>query len=178
MHKRRSGRPGPPREPRPCGPLRVLMVAGESSADRYGARVLDALRESQPQVETFGVGGEGMARAGLAREGAASEIEVVGFTGVLLRLPRLIRLYRRLLRLLEERRPDGRLRRVQGGEGPAFLDDHDVRTLFIAFWQKFAFWRNFTFLAKVCIFALFWWIWHISISGRSAGYSMKVEVFF
>jgi len=101
-----ASRPGPAAQPRPDGPVRVLMVAGEASADRYGARVLAALRASQPQVEAFGIGGEDLARAGLEREGTALELEIVGFTGVLARLPTVIRLYRRMLRLLDERRPD------------------------------------------------------------------------
>lgn len=101
-----AGRPGPAIGPRPDGPTRVLMVAGEASADRYGARVLAALRASQPQLEAFGIGGESLARAGLARAGTASELEIMGFTAVLTRLPTLVRLYRRMLRLLRERRPD------------------------------------------------------------------------
>ncbi|HJO23292.1 MAG: lipid-A-disaccharide synthase [Myxococcota bacterium] len=103
------GLASPPRAavvPRPEGPLRVLMVAGEASADRYGARVLTALRASRPQIEAFGIGGEKLTRAGLACEGVASELEVVGFTAVLTRLPTLVRLYRQVLRLLRERRPD------------------------------------------------------------------------
>lgn len=101
-----ASHPAPARTPRPSGPLRVLVVAGEASADRYGGRVLAALRESQPDVEAFGIGGERLAEAGLEREGAASELEIVGFTGVLTRLPAIVRLYRRLLRLLAQRRPD------------------------------------------------------------------------
>jgi lipid-A-disaccharide synthase len=85
---------------------RVLLVAGEASADAYGARVLRELRRREPEIEVFGIGGESLAAAGLERHGDAADLEIVGFTGVVSALPRLLRLQRRMRRLLRGRRPD------------------------------------------------------------------------
>lgn len=45
---------------------RILVVAGEASADRYGARLVEKLRELHPDeaMEFFGAGGDQMERAG------------------------------------------------------------------------------------------------------------------
>jgi lipid-A-disaccharide synthase len=46
---------------------RILIVAGEASADRYGARLVEALRARLPEadLEFFGTGGDAMQRAGV-----------------------------------------------------------------------------------------------------------------
>jgi lipid-A-disaccharide synthase len=98
-------RPRPAHTRAPGEPLRVMFVVGEASADVYGARILAALRAREPNVEAFGLGGDRLTAAGLVAHGHARELSIVGFTAVLARLPGLVRLYRRMLRLLRERRP-------------------------------------------------------------------------
>jgi lipid-A-disaccharide synthase len=44
---------------------RVLIVAGEASGDRYGARLVDELRARHRDLEFFGAGGDAMGRAGV-----------------------------------------------------------------------------------------------------------------
>jgi lipid-A-disaccharide synthase len=83
-----------------------MVVVGEASADRHGARVLEALRRRVPDVEAFGVGGEALRRAGLRCHADSGELEIVGFTAVVAHLPQLLRLHRRLSALLREARPD------------------------------------------------------------------------
>jgi lipid-A-disaccharide synthase len=95
-----------PRGPRPPGPPRVMLVVGEASADRYGARILEALRGLAPDVHAFGIGGEHTRRAGLDTRGDARALEIVGFIRVLASLPALLRLYLRMVRLLSQQRPD------------------------------------------------------------------------
>jgi len=96
-----------PRPPLPAGRgPRVMMVAGEASADVYGARILEQLRALDPRTLAYGIGGEHLRRAGLRIHGEAHELAIVGFTAVLGRLLPVIRLYRRLLRLLRREPPD------------------------------------------------------------------------
>lgn len=87
------------------GPLRVLFVAGEASGDLYAARVLEALRAREPEVVATGLGGSRLRAAGLECLGDATPLSIVGFTDVATRLPRLVRLFRRLARELEHRPP-------------------------------------------------------------------------
>jgi lipid-A-disaccharide synthase len=98
--------PHPPAPRKLGGPTRVMMVVGEASADLYGARILEALRRREPGLEAFGIGGERMQRAGLTAHGDAAQLEIVGFTAVLTSLRTIVRLYRRMLALLREARPD------------------------------------------------------------------------
>ncbi|MCZ7586972.1 MAG: phosphatase PAP2 family protein [Deltaproteobacteria bacterium] len=96
-----------PRAPhRDDGPPRVMMVVGEASADVYGARILAAMRAKEPGVSAFGVGGEQLENAGLERVADAHDLSIVGFTAVLTSLGAIVRIYRRLMRLFETRRPD------------------------------------------------------------------------
>jgi len=82
-----------------------MVVAGEASADRYAARVVEVLRSRCPDVEAFGIGGPALERAGLECRADFRVLEIIGFSAVVARLPRLLRLYRQLSRWLRERRP-------------------------------------------------------------------------
>jgi lipid-A-disaccharide synthase len=101
-----GSRPRPARPRQGGGPPRIAVVAGEASGDLYGARVLAALRRRAPGLRAIGIGGDGLVRAGLEARGDAAQLEIVGFTAVLTRLPGIVRLYRRMLRVLREERPD------------------------------------------------------------------------
>jgi len=88
------------------GPLRIMMIVGEDSADVYGARLLEQLRQLDPELEAFGIGGTELERAGLEIETDAQRLAIVGFTGVVRALPSLLRIYRRAHALLDARSPD------------------------------------------------------------------------
>ncbi len=107
FHGLRVPHPLPPLRPRADGgPLRLLFVAGEASADRYGARVLAELRAREPDAQVLGAGGPRLRAAGLRGVEGRGELALVGFTGVLTGLPRLAGTYRRLVGLLDRERPD------------------------------------------------------------------------
>ena len=83
----------------------LLVVAGEASGDLHGARLISALRRRVPGLATFGLGGDEMAAAGLQAVAHSSEISVVGLTEALKVLPRARRVFARLLREVDHRRP-------------------------------------------------------------------------
>jgi len=109
--------------------VRILISAGEASGEMYGAQLIEALRRraviparvvagrgpvqagqspatTQPgQLEFFGAGGERMATAGCEIVVDAKDLAVVGITEVLSRLPKILGLYRKLLRAADEKRP-------------------------------------------------------------------------
>lgn len=47
--------------------MKVMFSAGEASGDTHAASVANALREIDPSVEMFGMGGTLMERAGVRR---------------------------------------------------------------------------------------------------------------
>jgi lipid-A-disaccharide synthase len=84
----------------------VLIVAGEASGDLHGAGVVRALKQLEPETEIFGIGGDGMAAAGMELLFHVRDMAVVGFTEILRRL----RFFRRVMKTLEReaarRKPD------------------------------------------------------------------------
>lgn len=78
--------------------LRVGIVAGETSGDILGARLMRAIRGRVDGVEFTGVGGEQMLAEGLQSRAALSRLAVNGFVDPLKRLPDLLRLLKDLVR--------------------------------------------------------------------------------
>ena len=89
----------------------------------YGAQLMEALRrqlaapigtswESSPAtkqadgIEFFGAGGERMRGAGCEIVVDARELAVVGITEILSRLPKILELYRTLIRAVDTKRPE------------------------------------------------------------------------
>ena len=97
------------------------MSAGEASGEMYGAQLIEALRRAaelrsagQPgaavpthaaQIDFFGAGGERMRAAGCDIVIDAKDLAVVGITEVVSRLPKILGLYKKLIRAADERRP-------------------------------------------------------------------------
>jgi len=102
-------------------PVQVLISAGEASGEMYGAQLIEALRRAAElrsagrpgaavptqawQLEFFGAGGERMRAAGCEIVVDAKDLAVVGITEVLNRLPKILGLYRKLIRATDEKRP-------------------------------------------------------------------------
>jgi len=87
-------------------PLRVGLVAGESSGDLLGAGLIEALRRRHPDAEFEGVAGPHMLAAGCERWADAEELAVMGVVEPLKHLPRLLRLRRELIGRWRRRPPD------------------------------------------------------------------------
>ena len=86
--------------------MRLLISAGEASGEMYGAQLIEALRRRVPGLECFGVGGERMQDAGCDLVVHSKELAVVGITEILPRLPKIYREFRKLVRAIDERKPD------------------------------------------------------------------------
>jgi len=104
--------------------VQILISAGEASGEMYGAQLIEALRarvatervpvhagqnpsSAQPStIEFFGAGGERMRAEGCDIVVDAKDLAVVGITEVFSHLPRILGLYKKLIRAADERRPD------------------------------------------------------------------------
>ncbi len=82
----------------------ALIVAGEASGDRYGA-ALAAELQRRHAVNWFGIGGDQMQAAGVELITHARSVAVVGIFEVVVHLPRIYGIYRRLLEEIDRRRP-------------------------------------------------------------------------
>ena len=72
--------------------MKLAIVAGEASGDLHAAEVLRELKRLDPAIETFGIGGDLLAREGMRLVHHAREMGMVGFFNVL----RHLRMFRRI----------------------------------------------------------------------------------
>lgn len=85
---------------------KILMIAGEASADKHASAVIRALREKIPQIEIFGMGGPEMAAAGMECLYGMDEVAVMGITDVIPKIKHIIQVFQSLKRLIDVRQPD------------------------------------------------------------------------
>ncbi len=92
------------------GPLRIAIVAGETSGDQLGGGLMRCLMEiasgSNRQIEFVGVGGVEMILAGLQSLVPLTELAVNGFVEPIRKLPFLLGLLRRVEKLCVETHVD------------------------------------------------------------------------
>lgn len=88
--------------------ISVMIVAGEASGDKHGAKLAAALRALRPDLsfEFFGAGGDEMRSAGVETLVDAREVAIMGALEVAKALPKFLRVFRRLRVAAKERKPD------------------------------------------------------------------------
>ena len=116
--------------PHPLSP-RFVLVAGESSGDLLGARLIASLRARFPDASFGGVGGPQMAAAGLDPWYPAERLSVMGLVEVLRHLPDLLAVRRAVYKRTLQQSPDVFI----GIDAPDFnlglerrLKQHGIRT--------------------------------------------------
>ncbi|MBW2036468.1 MAG: lipid-A-disaccharide synthase [Deltaproteobacteria bacterium] len=82
-----------------------MIVAGEASGDIHGARLVEAIRELNPELDFFGIGSSALRQAGVDVKFENSQIAVVGISEALAKLKLLARALRVAKRSLIETRP-------------------------------------------------------------------------
>jgi len=85
---------------------RILLVAGEVSGDLHGSHLVEAIQRIEPEVQFFGVGGEGLKRRGMKLLYPSHSLSVVGLTEVFIKLRSILEALRRLKKSLDRERPD------------------------------------------------------------------------
>ncbi len=89
----------------PAPHSRVMIVAGEASADLHGAELVEALHLQNPTLDIFGVGGETMRSKGFDALIPAESMSLAGLTEVLFALPRMFRYMKTLVEAARSRQP-------------------------------------------------------------------------
>ena len=83
----------------------ILVVGGEASADMHASRVIAALKENNPQLHIFGIGGEQMREQGMEVIAPAEDLATAGLTEVIFALPRIFGIMRRMEQKAQEYKP-------------------------------------------------------------------------
>jgi lipid-A-disaccharide synthase len=85
----------------------IFLIATEESGDRLGANLMKVLRQRLGDAVRFeGVGGQAMAREGLASLFAIEELSIIGLAGVASQLPKILRLIRKTAAAVTDASPD------------------------------------------------------------------------
>jgi len=84
----------------------VLIIAGESSGERYGAGLIREFKKIRNDCRFFGIGGQTMQTAGVELIYPMEDLAVNGIFEVVSHLPRLRRMFQRLKNEAHSRRPD------------------------------------------------------------------------
>jgi lipid-A-disaccharide synthase len=97
--------PGPALNHTARSPL-IVLVAGETSGDNLGGRLIDALRLRLPNARFAGIAGPKMIAAGCEPWERAESLAVMGIFEIIPHLRRLLAIRKRLLDRLLSERPD------------------------------------------------------------------------
>ena len=87
-------------------PGRILFVAGEASGDLHGAGVVRALKNRNGDLDIYGVGGDHMRDEGMEILFHIDKLAFMGFVEVVRNLNTVRDLRRKLLNVLNTRKPD------------------------------------------------------------------------
>jgi lipid-A-disaccharide synthase len=86
--------------------MRLLVSSGEASGELYAAELVRHLRELDPALSVFGLGGDRLAEQGAHLVAHARDLAVVGLVEVLSHLPRIRRVFDAVLAACDAARPD------------------------------------------------------------------------
>jgi lipid-A-disaccharide synthase len=88
------------------GSKKILLVAGEVSGDLHGSHLVEAIQSIDPEIQFFGVGGEGLERAGMEVLYPSQSLSVVGITEVFFKLRAVLKALHGLKKSIDRERPD------------------------------------------------------------------------
>ena len=86
--------------------MKVMFSAGEASGDMHAAAVAAKLKDISPNIEMLGMGGAGMARAGVDIIYDIKDLGIIGVVEVVKHLPLFFRLRNLLRETMEREKPD------------------------------------------------------------------------
>ena len=86
--------------------MKIALSAAETSGDLIASSLVVALKQNQPNCEIDGLAGEKMLEAGCNRLWSMSEVNVMGLSEVIRKLPSILKLRKRMSKHYLENKPD------------------------------------------------------------------------
>ena len=86
--------------------IKLMIIAGEASGDLQAANLIKHLRQINPHIEIFGMGGKKMQAEGAEIIYDITNLAIVGFIEVIKHLVTFKKIFNHLENLLKTRRPD------------------------------------------------------------------------
>ncbi len=140
---------------------KIMIIAGEASGDLHGGNLVKALRQREPDVEIFGVGGDRMQAAGMQLFYHVQDLAYVGFSEIIKHLPHFYRVFHDLVDIALESQPD-----------VVVLIDYPGFNLRIGKKLKSHGFKIFYFIAPQV------WAWHQSRAKKMAFFIDRMAVMF
>ena len=81
---------------------KLLIVSGETSGDQHGAHLLSALKELDPEIDVWSVGGEKLRQAGAREIVGIERLSVIGLLEVFKKAGSVISAFRNVLRTVDK----------------------------------------------------------------------------
>ena len=85
---------------------KFVIVAGESSGDLLGSKIIASIKDHYPDATFEGIAGPKMTEVGCKQWFSSSELSVMGIFGVLQHLPRILKIRKKLTKKILEDPPD------------------------------------------------------------------------
>lgn len=85
---------------------KIYLIAGEASGDFLGAQLMQALKEKEPDVEFYGIGGPLMQAQGLQSLFAMQELSLMGIMEIFPKIIHLLKRIRQTIQHIDEIKPD------------------------------------------------------------------------
>lgn len=85
---------------------KIWISCGELSGDLQASEILKELKKQNPDITALGMGGDNLEKAGMDCLFRIEELSVMGIAEVLMCLPKILKLLKRIEKSLETHRPD------------------------------------------------------------------------
>lgn len=85
---------------------KIYIIAGESSGDALGAKLIKALKATGQKLEFHGIGGERMAKEGFDSLFNMSELALMGFLEIIPHIPNLLNRLDQTAQVIKDHQPD------------------------------------------------------------------------
>ena len=83
----------------------ILIIAGETSGDLHGSNLVKSIKQLEPSIEFFGIGGYKMHEAGVELVYHINSLSFMGFVEVVKHIPYLKKVKRHLIEIVKKRNP-------------------------------------------------------------------------
>ncbi len=85
---------------------KIFLIAGETSGDIIGGKLIEALKKSSKDLDFYGVGGDNMINAGLVNTFPMHDLSVMGYLEIIPSIPRIFNRLKQTIRNIIEYKPD------------------------------------------------------------------------
>ncbi len=85
---------------------KILLIAGEVSADQHGAKLIRALKHLEPDLKVWGIGGDELAASGMELVFHLKKMAFLGVSEVIRHLPFIRKVMKTILNRVEKEPPD------------------------------------------------------------------------